>query len=101
MRGRGDITHVYERFSGALADPYYYKDMEVEQMFYLLSKVESLLSIPRRFKYGYGKLIGADSPLPKGDPMDFSIGMINDINKMIHKAHRAGKVGRSSSFNIQ
>jgi hypothetical protein len=89
----GNLSILYERFSGAAANPIYYQGLSLEELFLLNAKLESLLSVPKRFKYGWEKLRGIDRPLPKSDPLDFTNSIVSDISKLLMKANKAGRIG--------
>jgi hypothetical protein len=92
-RDSDDLSTLYERFSGAAADPYYYKKLEMDKLFLLISKLESLLSIPKRFKFAYEKIRGIEGPVPEIDPNKYAIKLLKDISLMLQKANKEGKVG--------
>jgi hypothetical protein len=89
----GNLSILYERFSGAAADPYYYESLSLEELFHLNAKLESLLSVPKRFEYGWEKIRGIERPLPKSDPLDFANSIVSDISKLLMKANKAGRIG--------
>lgn len=95
----GDLHSFYDRFNGAAADSYYYAELPLEKVFLILSKLESLMSIETRFKYGWDKLRGVETPVPELDPSKFAVKLLNEISVMLAKANREGKVGYLDSLN--
>jgi hypothetical protein len=61
--------------------------------------VESLLSTPALFVFGWKKIRGIDTPIPKHDPANFVNSIIAEIPPMLKKANKQGKIGYLDTFN--
>jgi hypothetical protein len=88
-----DLRNLIQRFDGSVAYKDYYEDLPLEKLFFLCGELESLLSVPARFKYGWDKIRGVERPLPKSDPLDFANAIVTDISVLLRKAHKSGRIG--------
>jgi len=88
-----DLRNLIQRFDGSVADKEYYEGLPLEKLFFLVGELESLLSVPKRFKYGWQKIRGVPTVLPDSDPLAYANAIVADISVMLKKANNEGRIG--------